>query len=72
MKEVHPATKLIVVGETQIPFLLCDEHATAMCDMIAVEYMVHELEEPHEHLCQACHLQEAQSAPRLLLPGEDF
>lgn len=74
MKNVSIATKLVIVGEDMIPFLLCDEHATAMTELLGEGTMatVYGLEEePEPRLCQACHLKDA-TKPGILLPGEDF
>lgn len=74
MKNVNVATKMVIVGEDMIPFLLCDEHATAMTEMLAdgVSATIYGLEADTEpRLCQACHLKDA-TKPGILLPGEDF
>ena len=74
MKNVNLATKMVIVGEDMIPFLLCDEHATAMTELLAdgVTATVYGLEEDFdEHLCQACHLNDA-TKPHILMPGDDF
>lgn len=74
MKNVNVATKMVIVGEDMIPFLLCEEHTTAMLELLAddVTATVYGLEAETEHrLCQACHLNDA-TKPHILMPGDDF